>query len=72
MPPSKVRWGNQNGVVTVRSASRVWRYDLAKIEKKSDQSVWKNTHKTAKTHFFDKQIIALSCQFSLEIWQALL
>jgi hypothetical protein len=34
MPPSKVRWGNQNSVVTVRFASRVWRYDLAKIEKK--------------------------------------
>jgi hypothetical protein len=34
MAPSKVHWGNQNGVVTVRFSSRVWRYDLPKIAKK--------------------------------------
>ena len=29
MPSNKVRWDNQNGRITVRFASKVWRYNLA-------------------------------------------
>jgi hypothetical protein len=48
--------GNQNGVVTVRFASRVWRYDLAKIEKTPSTILKKILTKQKKLTFSTNKI----------------
>ena len=54
MPSSKVRYGNQNGIVIVRFASMVWRYDLAKIEKNTINKFGKILTKQKKFTFSTK------------------